>query len=225
MTLCSTRVGFIAEDSEEERSEEVGMDSTQPLTLRWWRLAPWSRNSLMRPSDRFESLAVLMAALLVLMLVPCAAAFGTVSYTDLSEQSRTDRANRHVTTAVLVDDPKPRMDDGYTRSPLTHDEAPARWRASDVSPRTGDVEAPPNAQAGDTVDVWIDASGDVVDEPRTGTENAAIAVSAALCVWAIGATTAVVLLALVRWAGSRERMRRWDREWGNVDRTPGWTIN
>ncbi|QTJ69652.1 hypothetical protein HYG77_06285 [Rhodococcus sp. ZPP] len=201
------------------------MESSRPLTLRWWRLAPWSRNSLMRPTDRVESFAVLMAILFMLMLVPCAAAFGTVTYTDLSEQSLTDRVNRHVTAAVLVDDPRPRMDDGFTRSPLIHDYAPARWAGSDGLPRTGDVEAPPNAQVGDTVDVWIDANGDVVDAPRTGTENAAIAVSAALCVWAIGATTAILLLAIGRWAGARNRMRQWDREWGNVDRTPGWTIN
>ncbi|WP_213572845.1 hypothetical protein [Rhodococcus sp. USK13] len=201
------------------------MDSDQPLTLRWWRLAPWSRNSLMRPSDRFESLAALMTTLFVLLLVPCAAAFGTVSYTDLSEQSRTDRANRHVTTAVLVDDPKPRMDDGYTRSPLTHDYASARWLSSDGSSRTGNVEAPPRAMAGDTVEVWIDSNGDIVDAPRTGTENAALAVSAAMSVWAIGATTAILLLVITRWVGARNRMRQWDREWCTVDRTPGWTIN
>jgi hypothetical protein len=201
------------------------MDSDQPLTLRWWRLAPWSRNSLMCASVRIESLVALMTTLFVLLLVPCAAAFGTVTYTDLSEQSQTDRVNRHVAAAVLVEDPKPRMDDEYSRSPQVHDYASARWLSSDGSSRAGNVEAPPRAMAGDTVEVWIDANGDIVDAPKTGTENAALAVSAAICGWAIGATTAILLLLITRCVGARNRMRQWDREWDTVDRTSGWTIS
>ncbi|WP_041813726.1 hypothetical protein [Rhodococcus jostii] len=46
-----------------------------PTPIRWWRLCPWNRNHLMRSSDRVEALLVLVAAILVLLAIPFAAAY------------------------------------------------------------------------------------------------------------------------------------------------------
>ncbi|MFD6065016.1 hypothetical protein [Rhodococcus wratislaviensis] len=40
------------------RREEV---APVPTPIRWWRMRPWSRDHLMRPSDRYEAAIVLLA--------------------------------------------------------------------------------------------------------------------------------------------------------------------
>lgn len=203
------------------------MDTNQALPLRWWRMAPWSRNPLMRRCDRVDAAAALLATVFVLIMVPCAAAFGTATYTGLSEQSHADRQRSHRQAAVLVADPRPgsvaETRTSY-REPQNH--ASAHWTAPDGTLRSGDVPTPPpDAKSGDTIDVWIDSNGNLAAEPRSGQENATVAVSAALCVWAAAASGAFLLLSCIRWMNSRRRMRQWDREWNEFGRTPGWPVS
>ncbi|WP_455566898.1 hypothetical protein [Rhodococcus koreensis] len=72
--------------------------------IRWWRLRPWSRNHLMRPSDRYEATLMLLTSVLVLLLIPVAAAFGTATHTRLEHQTHTLRAAVHQVPAVLLED-------------------------------------------------------------------------------------------------------------------------
>ncbi|MDJ0419691.1 helix-turn-helix domain-containing protein [Rhodococcus opacus] len=72
--------------------------------LRWWRLRPWARNHLMRRSDRIEAAIVLLTAVLVLLLIPVAAAFGTTTHTRLEQQAQALRAAVHQVPAVLLED-------------------------------------------------------------------------------------------------------------------------
>ncbi len=78
-----------------------------PTPVRWWRLGPWSRNHLMRPSDRYEAtiiLIILLTAAVVLLLIPVAAAFGTSTQTRLEQQTHTLRAGVRPVPAVLLED-------------------------------------------------------------------------------------------------------------------------
>jgi hypothetical protein len=194
--------------------------------LRWWRLAPWSRNPLMRATDRCDSVVAAVLITVVLIVVPFAAAFGTVTYAGLAERSHTELQTRHAQSAVLVDDPRQVVvADARSRSPETQDRGTAQWKAPDDTLRSTAVETRPGTHRGDTVTVWVDTNGNVVAEPRSGVQNAAIAVSAALSVWAGAAVGALLLYSGVRWISGRSRMRQWDREWNDLGRTPGWPVS
>ncbi|KXX55312.1 Rv1733c family protein [Rhodococcus sp. LB1] len=202
------------------------MNIHQSSASRWWRLTPWSRNPLMRTRDRLDAVVAAVMITFVLIMVPFAAAFGTVTNTRLNDQSRADLQSRHAQTAVLIDDPHQVLVGGATGdSPDTEDHATAQWTAPDGNLQSTDVETRHDAHRGDTVAVWIDPDGHVVDEPRSGPENAAIAVGAALSAWATAAVGSFLLLCAVRWVNTRSRMRQWDREWNDVGRTPGWPVS
>lgn len=194
--------------------------------LRWWRLVPWSRNPLMRATDRFDAVVAAVLIAFILMMVPFAAAFGTVTNTGLNERSQAELQTRYAQSAVLIDDPRHVVvPDAASRFPETQDRATAQWTAPDGALRSTVVETRSGTHRGDTVTVWVDMSGNVVDEPRLGVENAVIAVSAALSVWAAAAVCSVLLYLGVRWVNGRSRMRQWDREWNDLGRTPGWPVS
>lgn len=180
----------------------------------------------MRGTDRVDSVVAAVLIAFVLIVVPFAAAFGTVTYTGLAERSHAELQTRHAQSAVLVEDPRPVVvADAHSRSPDTQDRATAQWTAPDGTLRSTDVETAPGTHRGDTVTVWVDTNGNVAAEPRSGMQNAAIAVSAALSVWAGAAVGALLLYSGVRWISGRSRMRQWDREWNDLGRTPGWPVS
>lgn len=199
------------------------MIGEQTLVVRMWRLGPWSGNRLMRGSDRLESSVLLVVIALILILVPIAAAFGTATNTRLDDQSRADREIRHQIPAVLLEDASVNLAD-TTPATATTGQAPAQWTA-DGTTHTGQVRTAPEATARQTISIWIDPAGDLADAPKTGAENAAEAVGAALVLWTMGATICLTALMGIRWAGTRYRMSQWDREWRNLGKTPGWPVS
>ncbi|RZL83282.1 MAG: hypothetical protein EOP32_08155 [Rhodococcus sp. (in: high G+C Gram-positive bacteria)] len=199
------------------------MIGEQALVMRMWRLGPWSGSRLMRGSYRLESSIVLVVVALVLILVPFAAAFGTATHTRLDDRSRADRETRHQIAALLLEDASVNLADTTPATGATG-QAPARW-AVDGSTHTGMVQTAPEAKAGQTISIWIDPAGKIVDAPKTGTENAFEAVGAALALWTMGATICLTMLIGTRWAGTRYRMSQWDREWRNLGKAPGWPVS
>jgi hypothetical protein len=100
-----------------------------PTPIRWWRLRPWSRNHLMRRSDRYEAALVLVTAILVLLPIPVAAAVGTATHTRLEQQTDTLRASVRQVPAVLLEDthPAPDTSAGALRPAAAQDTARAQW--------------------------------------------------------------------------------------------------
>nr|WP_271213730.1 hypothetical protein [Rhodococcus wratislaviensis]GLK40951.1 membrane protein [Rhodococcus wratislaviensis] len=195
---------------------------TTDQVLRWWRLAPWSRNPLMRATDRCDSVVAAVLITFILMVVPFAAALGTVTYTSLNERSHAELRTSHAQSAVVIDDPRHVVvADAPSRSPEMQGRATVQWTAPDGVLRSTDVEIRPGTHRGDTVTVWVDLTGNVVDEPRSGVENATIAVSAALLVWTVAAVCSLLLYVGVRWMNGRSRMHQWDRAWKDFGRTQG----
>ncbi|MFZ2172980.1 MAG: hypothetical protein WAW17_02885 [Rhodococcus sp. (in: high G+C Gram-positive bacteria)] len=200
------------------------MIGDQTIPVRMWRLAPWNRNRLMRAGDRWESAGILLVSLLVLIMIPFAAAFGTTTYTDLNEQARVDRETRREVPAVLLEDAQPAPGDNAARSPDGKDRAAARWTV-DGTEHSGDVQAESGMKAGATVIVWVDPNGDLADAPRTGVENAVLAVGAAVSAWASASALCLGLLLLARWLAGRHRLAQWDREWEQIGKKPGWPVS
>ncbi|GCE44206.1 hypothetical protein Rhow_008504 [Rhodococcus wratislaviensis] len=189
--------------------------------IRWWRMRPWSRNHLMRPSDRFEAIIVVFAAAVVLLLIPVAAAFGTATHTRLEHQTQTLRAGVHQVPAVLLEDtyPAPDSPDYAIRPVGTQNTARARWTTPNGD-RTGAVPTDAPAKAGQTVTISVDADGNLTGPIPDSRENTALAVTAACGVWALTAGTVLLAAALAHRLFHRNRLRRWAHEWKQFDRPP-----
>ncbi|EID81759.1 hypothetical protein W59_01274 [Rhodococcus opacus RKJ300 = JCM 13270] len=186
--------------------------------IRWWRLRPWSRNQLMRASDRFEAMIVLLTAAVVLLLIPVAAAFGTATHTRLEHQTEALRAGMHQVPAVLLEDTylAPETPEYAIRPVGTQNTARARW-ATPHGERTGAVPTDTPAKAGQTVTISVDADGNLTGPIPDSRENDVVAVTAACGVWALTAGTVLLIAALAHRLFHRNRLRRWAHEWKQFD--------
>ncbi|MDJ0419699.1 Rv1733c family protein [Rhodococcus opacus] len=189
--------------------------------IRWWRLRPWSRNHLMRPSDRYEATLILLIAAVVLLLIPVAAAFGTATHTRLEHQTHTLRAGGHHVPAVLLEDtyPAPDIPDYALRPAGTQNTARARW-STPHGERTGAVLTDAPAKAGQTVTISVDADGNLAGPIPDSRENIVLAVTAACGVWALTAGAVLLAAALAHTLFHRNRLRRWAQEWKQFDIPP-----
>ncbi|MGW5152483.1 Rv1733c family protein [Rhodococcus koreensis] len=189
--------------------------------IRWWRLGPWSRNHLMRPSDRLEAALVLLTATVVLLLIPVAAAFGTATHTRLEQQTQTLAAAVHQVPAVLLEDTylAPDTPEYAIRPVGTQNTARARW----TTPHGDHVAAVPTdtpAKAGQTVTISVDADGNLTGPIPSGPENTALAVTAACGLWTLTAGAVLLAAALAHRLFHRNRLRRWAHEWTQFDTPP-----
>ncbi|MDV6286655.1 hypothetical protein [Rhodococcus jostii] len=192
-----------------------------PTPIRWWRLRPWSRNHLMRPSDRYEAVIVMLAAILVLLLIPFAAAFGTATHARLQHQTQALRTSVHQVPAVLLEDsyPAPDTPDDSLRPTGTQDTARARW-STPHGDRTAAVPTDSPAKAGQTVTISVDADGNLTGPLPSTQENTVVAVTAAFGIWALAAGAVVLPTVLAHALFNRNRMRRWAHEWKQFDMPP-----
>ncbi len=199
------------------REEPAPAPVTAPI--RWWRLRPWSRNQLMRASDRFEAMIVLLTAAVVLLLIPVAAAFGTATHTRLEHQTEALRAGMHQVPAVLLEDtylaprdpPSTRFVPSAPRTPPGPAGPHPTGNAPEPSPPT------PPAKAGQTVTISVDADGNLTGPIPDSRENDVVAVTAACGVWALTAGTVLLIAALAHRLFHRNRLRRWAHEWKQFD--------
>ncbi|ANS31778.1 hypothetical protein R1CP_35860 (plasmid) [Rhodococcus opacus] len=189
--------------------------------LRWWRLRPWARNHLMRRSDRIEAAIVLLTAVLVLLLIPVAAAFGTTTHTRLEQQAQALRAAVHQVPAVLLEDTylAPDTPEYTTRPAGAQHTARARW-TTPHGERTAAVPTPAPAKAGQTITISVDADGNLTGPIPDTRENTVLAVTAASGVWALTAGTLLLSTALAHRLFTRNRLRRWAQEWKQFDIPP-----
>ncbi|MFE7422184.1 hypothetical protein [Rhodococcus sp. NPDC057529] len=188
--------------------------------IRWWRLGPWSRNHLMRPSDRVEATLMLLTATVVLLLIPVAA-FGTATHTRLEQQTQTLRAGMHQVSAVLLEDTylAPDIPEYAIRPAGTQNTARARW-TTPHGEHTGAVPTDTPAKAGQTITISVDADGNLTGPIPDSQENTALAVTAACGLWALTAGTILLIAALAHRLFHRNRLRRWAHEWKQFDRPP-----
>src|ERR1700738_2297944 len=92
----------------------------RPMT--WPVLRLFSRNPLMRTSDRIEAAVVTLAGLLVVVAAACAGVIGAMIH-DAEAQNYLEQAQtRHAVVAIAVDDSKPAVSSETTASRVY-----ARW--------------------------------------------------------------------------------------------------
>lgn len=180
---------------------------------RFWRCAPWSANPLMRRSDRVYGVAVIMAVVCWMSLVPIAGAVGTVYYAAAVERSSLDVANSHRIDAVLTEDSR-RDADRVGRAVTSS----ATWTFAGVVHR-GEVTAGDDSKPGDRVTIWVSAAGDMVSAPKTGAEAVieAAAIAIGTC-WA-GAILLTIGVRVARCSADRHNSRSVDSEWDALSST------
>jgi hypothetical protein len=179
------------------------------------RLARWlglDRNPLRRGTDRVEAALRLVMIILMVAVIPAAAAAGRWADHYALHRAQVQRAVDHQVTAVLLQDgPGIGTPDLYTSVQTAW--VPARWQPPGQPPRTGELLAVVGARKGSTVRTWIDPSGAVTDPP---VDHRVVVGDVWLAVMMTCLVSWVLLLAagmLARWALVRRRLRAWEAEW------------
>ncbi|MFB9629757.1 Rv1733c family protein [Nonomuraea helvata] len=174
---------------------------------RWVRGHRPDGNPLRRRSDRLESAALAMAALLVLLSVWPAVMAGREAY---EEARHAGAARRTVEATLLADAPVTRLSFGeVSRGGLTS----ARWTAPSGLERTGQVPAPSLAKAGAKVRIWVGPDGRRVAAPPSPAELRVTAVVTALLFVTVAAAIALLAFAGFRRVLDRGRYRAWEAAW------------
>lgn len=171
-------------------SENGAAMDTFTLRLPRWLVVLFSRNPLIRVSDRIETLVVVSAVVVSLLAMPIAAAVGTAVYDSRSRVNAEQAQNRMTVTATVIDRP--------ARSDLTR--VHARWFAAG-SEHVGAVRAKSSPKPGESIEIPVNQDGSYAGVPAMSA--AKLAVFVALAIW-LNVTVAVVLLC----AGSRVVINR-----------------
>lgn len=181
------------------------------------RAVGWGRNSLRRTSDRVGYVARLAVVALVAGALLIAVAVGGHAFRRGMATVDAQAAVSRQVTATLTSGAPVFVTLG--NRPST-DEVPARWTYAGRQ-HHGRITAAEGSPAGSTMRIWVNLSGNHIQPPQTmsGTRLRAWLAGAVAFVAAVAVLGAV--LWLVEWRLNRARMRRWDREWQQLD--PKWT--
>jgi hypothetical protein len=177
---------------------------------RWWVAPAVSRNPLVRRIDRVEPLAIMLAIVVSLLVIPVAGAVGTAVYDDRADLYAQEARTRHPVTATITENGIGPVDP-YSGAVVVQ----ARWAANGGG-RTASLQWKDPVKPGDRIQVWLDADGNPVDAPsptsHAGFEAATIAVSIAVLVIGVSAS----LVAAARWWLDRIRYAQLEREIQNL---------
>ncbi|UMB70895.1 Rv1733c family protein [Mycobacterium paraterrae] len=176
----------------------------RPMT--WPVLRLFSRNPLIRASDRIESGIVTLAVLFVVVAAAGAGVIGTLIHDARAQEYHEQARTRHTVVAWAIDDGKPTASSTTIRFTVH-----ARWKANGID-HVELIGWNRTVQAGDSLQLWVDAQGRPAAPPkpveRAGTE----AVSAAVIGWTIAALAAAEAVGAVRAHLQRTRDTEWDRD-------------
>jgi hypothetical protein len=185
-------------------------------------LLPWpgrDHNQLRRCIDRLE--AAIVTALVVTFVIgaPVAGVItGRIADSAAVRQRQAELASWHRVPATLLESA---ADGAASYGYLTTAWVPARWRLPDGGEREGVVAVQLNAQAGQTVQVWINQAGQLTAMPLTRSgvfDDVAFDVLSVI----IALAGLLALLALTtRLLCDRRRIDGWQRAWDAVG--PRWS--
>jgi hypothetical protein len=176
----------------------------RPMT--WPGLRLFSRNPLVRASDRIETAVIALALLLVVVATALAGVVGTAVYDARAQIYREEAQMRQAVVATAVDDSKP------VASPeTTAFSVPAEWQANGKE-NTGLLDWKSSVKAGDALQIWVDDHGNRVDRPRPVGRATMDALSAAVVGWLIVVAAAAQVVVIVRAHAMRMRDAQWERD-------------
>jgi hypothetical protein len=177
-----------------------------------------------RPSDIAEAwLGAAVAAGLVIGVPVVGVATAMALQGPALETARQQTAERHLTTAVLVEssrqessDTSSEASDGAGTVPVT-----VRWSTPGGVERTAETRVPEGLAAGAPTRIWTDAQGNLADQPMSVSQAQTAALAGGVAA-AAGASGLVLLVrGGVSWRLNGRRMERWESEWAEVE--PDWS--
>ncbi|MFC9995085.1 hypothetical protein [Nocardia sp. NPDC127526] len=195
--------------------------SESAWAVRLWRVRPWNPSPLMRVSDRFEIVLRALAVVVVIVAVPVAGAFGTVSYTNAADRIAVEDVGKTEISATVTGEPRLLVDPGRSGVHQDRYEAAVEWN-HDGRSGTATVEIPGPQEVGSTVALWVGADGEPATEPAKPGAAAAEGIGTGLAIlvesWCAAAASVWITGAVL----DARRNARWDREWRELnDRTIG----
>ena len=179
------------------------MQSVEYVHL-WWVLRAWSRNPLVRPTDRLELLIITLGILVSLVAAACAGALGTAVHDARTGVYIAQAQTRHTVTAKATDDSSVVLN-VYNNMATTVN---VRWQVSGIE-HTGSVNWPHAVETGDSLTIWVDREGNRVDAPTPTSQASVDAVGVAYTAWQ---TVALAVAGSVYW-GRRRLDRRRESAW------------
>ncbi|MFI9592828.1 hypothetical protein [Nonomuraea sp. NPDC052265] len=186
------------------------------LLTRRVRLYRPDGNPLRRRSDRLESVAVLVTALVVLAGVWPAILAGRLAYGGALQEESAHAAGRHQVRATLLAD-APAAGVALTEMPVREQQVMARWTTPSGAARSGPVPVPGAAKAGSTVPLWIDADGRPAPPPADRTVLRTRGVVTGVLLMSAIVLTALGGFAGFRWWTDRRRYQEWEVQWARAD--------
>lgn len=178
------------------------------------------RNPLRRPSDRVETVVLVLLAITFLAVAPFTGqAVGAwargMAHRDQIEQ---EASYRQVPAVVLKATSEALGVGGYT---AFQSEAQARWTAPNGKVLTSQIPVAPGTADGTTVRVWVNHDGQLTDPPLQASKvTGQGAVAEGLSVVALGVFL-MGLGGLIHRALDKRRMAAWDEDWRTAG--PRWT--
>jgi len=182
------------------------MDSFVIRPTAWPVLRLFSRNPLMRTSDRVEAAVTALAVSLVLVAAACAGVAGTMIHDTETQKYLAQARTRHVLVASAVDDSTPA---GTAES--TANTVHARWQVNGIN-HFDAIASRDAVKAGAPLQIWVDGAGNLVDQPTPAARADRDAWTAALVGWLIVAVALAHVVAMVRAHVERIQNAQWDRE-------------
>jgi hypothetical protein len=161
------------------------------------------RDPLVRKVDRIEALIFALAVVAAVLAVPLVGAIGTEVHDARSHHNAELAAGRAEVPATITNIAADPGDVIANTATVT-----GRW-SLDGTEHTGVVPAPPTAEVGDTIQIWVDDTGAWVPAPPPPSGAAADAVTVAILTLFAVAGAAVTVIVLTRKCCDRIRLARW----------------
>jgi hypothetical protein len=190
----------------------------RPPVRRAIRRLTLASRPLRRGSDRLEAVARVLVVAVLLTAVAVALAVATATYTQGQSEVVSQATDRHQVSALLLEDASAPAGSGAVAD---IGRASAVWTTPTGAERSGPVPTPVGARAGSTVVIWVDRHGDRTTRPLTPADVVARAVVAGVLTFALSSSLTVGGYLVLRWQLDRNRARRWETEWAEVE--PRWT--
>ncbi|WKG05118.1 hypothetical protein [Mycolicibacterium sp. HK-90] len=173
---------------------------------RWWVLRALGRNPLVRRADRFEAWAMILAAVILVAVIPHAVDVGQNTYDTVLRTAETQAQTRTQVEATVVADTTP--------APMTEDRSAVvdiTWTANGSS-HTGAVQSSRLHEVGDTIPIWVDQTGRRVPAPLSADSAGSYAAAATVAAWLGTVVLCVMALVAIRALLDRRRARTWSAE-------------
>jgi hypothetical protein len=192
-----------------ERRKNLGEVAMQSFVIRpmtWPVLRLFSRNPLIRVSDRVETAVVALGMLFVVMAIAAAGVMGTMLHDSQAQKYREQAQTRHAVVATAVGDSEPTASSETTAFAVR-----ARWRFNGIehSDLFGWNVA---VKAGEPLRIWVDGQGSPDAAPTPVARAAVDALSAAAVGWFIAILAVAQVVNAVRAHTNRMRDAQWEQD-------------